>query len=34
MLHKAEIVWTIGNGDPMHRVCIPHRIPHAYEQKG
>ena len=20
-------IWTIGNGDPMHGVCIPHRIP-------
>ena len=25
----GHLVWTAGNGDPMHEVCIPHRTPHA-----
>ena len=25
---------TIGNGDLMHEVCIPYRIPRAWETKG
>ena len=38
-LQKTEIqgehlVWTVGNGDPMHGVCIPHSIPRAWEQQG
>ena len=24
-----HLVLTAKNGDPMHRVCIPHRIPHT-----
>ena len=24
---------TIGNDDPMYEVCIPHRIPRAWEQQ-
>ena len=24
----------IGNGDPIHEVCIPHSIPRAWEQQG
>ena len=33
-LQKTEIqgehlVWTVGNGDPMHGVCIQHSIPRA-----
>ena len=24
---------TTGNGDPRHEVCIPHSIPHAWEQQ-
>ena len=22
-----RLAWTSGNGDPMHEVCVPHRIP-------
>ena len=28
----AHLAWTIGNGDHIHTVCIPHRIPNAWEQ--
>ena len=24
---RDNLAWTTGNGDPMHEVCIPHRIP-------
>ena len=27
---RDYLVWTIWNGDPMHEVCIPHRIPIAH----
>ena len=27
-------VWTVGNGDPMQEVCIPHGIPRTWEQQG
>ena len=29
---KKHLVLTVGNGDPMREVCIPHRIPRAWEQ--
>ena len=32
--HLVWTVWTVGNGDPMHGVCIPHSIPRAWEQQG
>ena len=32
--YKEHLVWTVGNGDPMHEVWIPHRIPRAWEQQG
>ena len=31
---RDHIVWTAGNGDPMHEACIPHSIPHAWAQQG
>ena len=31
---RGHLVWTIGNGDPMHGMCIPHRIPRTWEQQG
>ena len=31
---RDHLTWTIGNGDSMHGVCIPHRIPRAWEQQG
>ena len=27
---RDHLAWTMRNGDPMHRVCIPYRIPRAY----
>ena len=24
--------WTVGNGDPMHELCIPHSIPRAWKK--
>ena len=27
------VVWTAGNGDPIHEVCIRDRIPRAWEQQ-
>ena len=30
---RDHLSWTTGNGYPMHRVCIPHRIPSAWEQQ-
>ena len=27
-------VWTAGNEDPMHEVCISHSIPSAWKQQG
>ena len=32
-LQKTEIQGTIGKGDPMHEVYIPHRIPRTWEQQ-
>ena len=29
---RDDLAWTIGNGDPMHGVCTPHSIPHAWKQ--
>ena len=29
---KHYSAWTTRNGDPMHEVCVPHRIPRAWEQ--
>ena len=26
---RDHLAWIIGNGDPMHGVCIPHSIPRA-----
>ena len=31
---RNYLAWTAGNGDPMHEVCIPHKIPRAQEQQG
>ena len=31
---RDHLVWAAGNGDPMHEVCIPHRIHRAWEQQG
>ena len=28
-----HLVRTSGNGDPMHGVCIPDRIPRAWQQQ-
>ena len=30
----TSILWTVGNGDPMHGACISHSIPRAWEQQG
>ena len=27
---RDHSAWTIMNGDPMHGMCIPHRIPRAH----
>ena len=29
---RDHLAWTAGNGDPIHDVCIPHRVPRAWEQ--
>ena len=31
---RDHLAWTIGNGDSMHGMCIPHKIPRAWEQQG
>ena len=31
---RDRLAWTIGTKDPMHGVCIPQRIPRAWEQRG
>ena len=31
---RDHSAWTAGNVDPMHGVCILHRIPRAWEQQG
>ena len=31
---RDYLVQTAGNGDPVHNVCISHRIPCAWEQQG
>ena len=31
---RDSLAWTAGFGDPMPGVCIPHRIPRAWEQQG
>ena len=28
------LTWIAGNGDPMHKVCIPQRVPRAWECGG
>ena len=28
---KDHLAWTIDNGDPMHEVCIAHKIPRAWQ---
>ena len=30
---RDNSAWTAGTGDPMHWVCIPHRIPQAWKQQ-
>ena len=30
---REHLVWTIGNGDPMHEGCISHSIPRAWKQQ-
>ena len=30
---REHLVWTVGHGDPMHEVCIPHSIPRARKQQ-
>ena len=29
---RDYLAWIIGNGDTIHEVCIPHRIPRAWEE--
>ena len=31
---RDDLALTIGNGDPMHGMCIRQTIPRAWEQKG
>ena len=31
---RVHLVWTAVNGDAMHEVCIPHRIPRIRKQQG
>ena len=31
---RDQLVRTAGNEDPMHGVCIPHKIPRALKHKG
>ena len=31
---RDHLAWTAGNRDPMHEVCILHRIPRACEPQG
>ena len=31
---RDHLVRTARNADPMHEVCIPHRIPRAWKQQG
>ena len=31
-IQREHLVWTVGNGDPMHEVCIPHSIPRVWKQ--
>ena len=33
-IEVGQLVWTVGNGDPMHEVCIQHRISRAWELRG
>ena len=30
---RDHLIWTIGYGVPMHEVCVPHKIPHAWEKQ-
>ena len=30
---RDHLVWTAGNGDPMHEVSIPHSISSAWKQQ-
>ena len=30
---RDHLAWTIGVRGPVHEVCIPHRIPRAWEQQ-
>ena len=29
---RDHLARTTGNGDPIHEVCMPHRIPRAWQQ--
>ena len=29
---RDHLAWTIGNGDPMPKVCTPSRIPRTWER--
>ena len=31
---RDHLGWTIGNGDPVHGVCIPHKIPRHGNKRG
>ena len=31
LIGSSASVWTIGNGDPMQDVCIPHKITRPWE---
>ena len=30
---RYHLEWSIGNRGPMYEECIPHRVPHAWEQQ-
>ena len=32
-VQEELLVWTVGNGDPMHEACIRHSISRAWKQQ-
>ena len=33
-IQEEHLVWTVGNENPMHEVCIPHGIPRSWISEG
>ena len=31
---RDHLIFAAGNGDPVHEVCISHRIPRSWESQG